>query len=190
MVTSERSTLCDANNSLLVLVDIQARLIAAMPEEASRVMLRNSTKVLEAATLLSIPVLVSEQYPQGLGRTVASITEGLPSAAQSFEKSAFSCYGSAEFMQAVNTHRRRQVIVVGLETHICVLQTALELHAAGLQAFVVEDACCSRNSLNQQNALLRLRHAGVIVSNTESVLFEWMRHAGHEHFKKISALIR
>lgn len=189
MVTSERSGLCDAEDSLLVLVDIQARLVAAMPEEPGRQMLRNSTILLEAATLLEIPVIVSEQYPQGLGRTVAGIMQGLPSAAQSFEKSAFSCYGSVEFMQAVNKHRRRQIIVVGLEAHICVLQTALELRATGLQTFVVEDACCSRTASNSHNAFSRLRHAGVIVSNTESVLFEWMRHAGHEHFKKISALI-
>ncbi|MEO5702890.1 MAG: hydrolase [Gammaproteobacteria bacterium] len=190
MVTSERSSLCEADSSLLVLVDIQARLIAAMPEQASSVMLGNTTKLLDAATLLAIPVLVSEQYPQGLGRTVASITQGLPAVAQSFEKSAFSCYGSAEFMRAVNSHGRRQIIVAGLETHICVLQTALELHASGLQVFVIGDACCARNSANGQSALTRLGHAGVIVSNTESVLFEWLRHADHEHFKKISALIR
>ncbi len=190
MVNSERGTLCDADNSLLVLIDIQARLVATLPKEASGVLLRNSTIRLEAATLLGIPVLTSEQYPHGLGRTIASIAQGLPTTTQNFEKSAFSCYGSAEFMRTVNTHRRRQIIIAGLETHICVLQTALELNASGLQVFVVADACCSRSPVNYENALSRLRHAGVIVSNTESVLFEWVRDSCHEHFKKISALIR
>ena len=93
-------------------------------------------------------------------------------------------------METVQRSRRKQIILAGMEAHVCVLQTALELHATGLQIFVVEDAVCSRRMKNKINALARLRQAGVIVTNTESVLFEWLRDAGHEHFKTISALIR
>jgi len=182
--------LCHASESLLLLVDMQARLIAAMPEAARPALLRNNTVLLEAAALLNIPVLISEQYPKGLGKTDSGIMQKLPPAIHSFEKTNFSCYGAGGFMQAVNAHGRRQIIICGLETHVCVLQTALELSSAGLQVFVVEDATCSRNLSNSQNALARMRAADVIVSNTESVLFEWLRDANHEHFKTISALLR
>lgn len=190
MPISEKSILCRASDSLLLLVDIQARLSAAMPEETRRLLLRNSSILLEAATLLDIPILASEQYPRGLGRTEASLAQNFPATLQSFEKVQFSCYAVDDFTQAVHAHQRRQVIIAGMETHVCVLQTALEMHAAGLHVFVAEDATCSRNALHNQNALARLRACGVTVTNTESVVFEWLRHAGHEHFKRISALIR
>jgi len=190
MATAPLPALCDAAGSLLVLVDIQDRLIAAMPEESASFLLRNSTILLQAAALLNIPVLVSEQYPEKLGGTVASITQHLPHAAQGCAKTSFSCCGSVEFRDALAAHGRRQIILAGMETHVCVLQSALELHASGLQVFVIEDAVCSRTQANSSNALARMREAGIIISSTESVLFEWLRNANHEHFKQISALIR
>ena len=93
-------------------------------------------------------------------------------------------------MAALQHSRRNQIILAGMEAHVCVLQTALDLHATGMQVFVVEDAVCSRRMRNKTNALARLRQAGVIVTNAESLLFEWLRDARHEHFKKISELIR
>ncbi len=190
MATSPPTTLCDAAGSLLVLVDIQDRLIAAMPEESASLLLRNSTILLQAAVLLGIPVLVSEQSPEKLGRTAASITQHLSPAAQRCAKNSFSCCGSVEFRHALAAHGRRQIIMAGMETHICVLQSALELHASGLQIFIIEDAVCSRTQANSSNALARMREAGITISNTESVLFEWLRNADHEHFKKIAELIR
>lgn len=182
--------LCHAPDSLLVIIDIQARLVATMPEEARRPVLRNSATLLQAASLLQIPVLVSEQYPKGLGKTDSILAQSLPPNTPSFEKTCFSICGADGFMQATNGYERRQIILAGMETHICVLQTALELRATGLQIFVAEDAVCSRTPAHAQNALARLRQAGIIITNTESVIFEWLKDASHEHFKRISATIR
>jgi len=161
-----------------------------MPEAAGGRVINNSAILLQAAALLNIPVLVTEQYPKGLGKTEPAVACHLPAQARHFEKTCFSCCGAAGFMDVVRGLARRHVVLAGMETHVCVLQTALELKDAGNQVFVVEDAVCSRAEANHHNALARLRQAGVIVSNTESVLFEWLRDARHAQFKQVSALIR
>lgn len=182
--------LCSASESTLVIVDTQTRLAAAMPDAARARVLNNSGVLLQAAVLLNIPVLVTEQYPKGLGHTEPAVARYLPAQVQHFEKTCFSCYSAPEFREALHSSTRKQVILAGMETHVCVLQTALELNDAGNQVFVAEDAVCSRAEAHHHNALARLRQAGVIVSNTESVLFEWLRDASHAHFKQVSALIR
>lgn len=182
--------LCHASESILVSIDTQTRLAAAMPEAAGGRVINNSGILLQAAALLNIPVLVTEQYPKGLGKTEPAVACHLPAHARHFEKTCFSCCGAAGFMDVVRGLARRHVVLAGMETHVCVLQTALELKDAGNQVFVVEDAVCSRAEANHHNALARLRQAGVIVSNTESVLFEWLRDASHTQFKQVSALIR
>jgi nicotinamidase-related amidase len=106
------------------------------------------------------------------------------------EKTAFSCCNAEGFDAAACADQRTQWILCGMEAHVCVLQTALELRARGLEVFVVADAISSRTEANRDNALARLRQAGVIVSNTESVLFEWLRDASDPQFKVLSALIR
>lgn len=182
--------LCDDSESILVIVDTQTRLAAAMPEAARARVTGNSGILLQAAALLNIPVLVTEQYPKGLGHTEPAVARRLPVQARHFEKNCFACTGAAGFMDALRGLARRQVVLAGMETHVCVLQSALELKDAGSQVFVVEDAVCSRAEANHHNALARLRGAGIIVSNTESVLFEWLRDASHAQFKQVSALIR
>ena len=184
------AALCSAGQSLLAVVDTQTQLAAAMPPAKRAEVLRNTAILLQAASLLSVPVLLTEQYPNGLGKTEPALTQLLPPATPIIEKTCFSCAGATGFMESVRHSQRNQIILAGMETHVCVLQTALDLHATGMQVFVVEDAVCSRRVRNKTNALARLRAAGVIVTNTESVLFEWLRDARHEHFKKISALIR
>lgn len=182
--------LCGASESTLVIVDTQTRLAAAMPDAARARVLNNSGVLLQAAALLDIPVLVTEQYPQGLGKTEPAVARHLPAHAKHFEKTCFSCCGAPGFMDALRAFARKQVVLAGMETHVCVLQTALELNDAGKRVFVAEDAVCSRAEAHHHNALARLRQAGVIVSNSESVLFEWLRDASHAHFKQVSALIR
>jgi nicotinamidase-related amidase len=174
----------------LTVVDTQTKLAAAMPPAERDEVVHNTAILLQAASLLSVPVLLTEQYPKGLGRTEAALIQHLPPATPVIEKTCFSCCGAADFMEAVRHNRRNQIILAGMEAHVCVLQTALGLSAQGLQIFVVEDAVCSRRSENKTNALARLRQAGIVVTNTESVLFEWLRDANHEHFKTISAFIR
>jgi len=185
-----RSLLCSAEESQLVAVDIQGRLAGAMPESERERVLRHAEVLAEAAGKLAIPVLATEQYPKGLGPTAEPVAEALPPATPLFEKTCFSCGGAEGFLNALGAGGRKQVVLAGMETHVCVLQTALELQGHGFQLFVVEDAVCSRNAANHRSALERLRQAGVIVTNTESVLFEWLRDASHERFKAISALIK
>lgn len=190
MATVKSLALCDSADSVLVLTDIQTRLAVAMPEEARRAVLHQASVLLQAAKLLDVPVLVSEQYPKGLGKLMPSLAHYLPANTPFFEKTCFSLTGIKGFQTTLKKLKRSQLILIGMETHVCILQSALQLKTAGRQVFVVEDAVCSRNIGHHQNALGRLRAGGVVITNAESVLFEWLRDARHEHFKNISTLIR
>lgn len=182
--------LLDADKSTLLLIDIQTRLSAAMQPAAAQIMLDNSVKLIQAAQWLNIPLLLTEQYPKGLGSTVEDIKLALPDAALRFEKTSFSCCGCDGFKQKLVAGGRRQVVIAGQETHVCVLQTAIDLLRQGMQVFVVEDAVISRQDQHKNNAFSRMRQAGIEIICYESVLFEWLRDARHPHFKTISALVR
>lgn len=182
--------LLDGDDSVLVVVDLQGKLLNAMPDSTAQAVLGHTSKLLVAAGLLRLPVLVTEQYPKGLGPTAETIVEQLPDGAGRFEKTAFSCCGCDEFNRALEATGRRQVVLLGQEAHVCVLQTAIDLKHQGFGVHVVEDAVCSRLDSHKNNALFRLRQLGVNVSNHESVLFEWLRDARHKDFKAISALLR
>ena len=170
-----------AADSALVVIDIQERLAAVMPARES--VIRAAGILLEAAARLGVPVLVTEQYPRGLGATVPELAAKLPEGATRIEKTTFSACAALPLT-------RPQVVLAGMEAHVCVLQTALELAAAGREVFLVGDAVCSRTEANYFNALARAQAAGVIVTNAESVVFEWLRDAAHEHFRVLSKLIR
>lgn len=183
-------SLCNAATSQLVVIDIQERLASAMPEKVMQGVIANTGILLQAANLLDVAVIRSEQYPKGLGETRHEIQAHVSDKTACIEKTCFACSGSSDFTNRLSKLRRPQVILTGIETHVCVLQTAIELAEDGFQVFVVEDAVCSRNKHNHKNAIKRLRDAGIIISNTESVVFEWLRDAKHEHFKAISRLIK
>jgi nicotinamidase-related amidase len=168
-------------DSALVIIDIQERLAAVMPEREA--VIRKAGILVEAAARLGVPVIVTEQYPKGLGPTAPELAASLPAEAVRVEKTAFSACDSLPLT-------RPQVVIAGMEAHVCVLQTALELVAAGREVFVVADAVCSRAGANSANALTRLQMAGVVITNTESVVFEWLRDANHQHFRDLSKLIR
>lgn len=178
----------DRARSQLVLVDVQDKLCGAMAPELLAPMLKACGILLQAARLLEVPVIYSEQYPQGLGSTHAGLVPWLDPNRR-IEKLSFSCCDSPEFCGLL-APARDQVILAGMEAHICVLQTALALQAGGRQVFVAEDAVISRDPANKANALSRLRQAGVIVSNSESVAFEWLRVAQGDAFRQISRLVR
>lgn len=186
----QENMLCDAALSQLVVVDIQGRLAGVMAGEDRERVIRNAGILLQAAERLAIPQIATEQYPRGLGPTEEAVAAHFTDSLSRVEKTCFACSGEAVFREALAANERRQVILCGMESHVCVLQTALELVAAGYAVFVVEDAVCSRSMANHRNALERMRGAGVVISNTESVLFEWLRDARHEHFKQLSALIK
>lgn len=179
-----------ATESLLVIVDLQEKLSAAMPKADAALMREYAANLIAAANALDIPVLVTEQYPKGLGVTEQEVSNKLPLSTPVFEKTGFSCCTADGFQNALDTSEREQIILLGQETHVCILQTALDLQLQGKQVYVVEDAVCSRNSQHKTNALQRMQRQGVTITNYESVLFEWLRNSQHPEFKSITALLR
>lgn len=178
----------DVTQSQLVIVDVQGRLAAVMPQDAMQMMVKNCGILLQAARLLNVVTLLTEQYPKGLGHTMPELLAYIPDV-HAVEKTAFSCLAEPRFSRQL-TQDHVQIVLCGMEAHICILQTALDLVAAGKQVFVVEDAVISRNPANKANALARLRDAGCVIANTESVVFEWLGAAEGDAFKAISKLIR
>ncbi len=179
--------LMSASASCLLVVDIQERL--APKVKAPRTVIDNATVLLKAARRLDVPVLVSEQYPRGLGATVLDLapllTEG-----EIIEKLHFSCIGERSFAERFRALGRPQAVVAGMEAHVCVLQTVEDLLAGGTETFVVEDAISSRTERNHAAAIARLREAGARIVTTEMVVFEWLAVAGTSAFKDLSALIK
>ncbi len=176
-----------AGLSQLIFIDLQTRLLSAMPQEAMQAVIRNCGILAQAAEMLEVPVIVSEQYPKGLGNTAPELLAFLPNI-KPVEKLTFSCMAEPKFSRQL-TRDHSQVVIAGMEAHICVLQTALDLQNSK-QVFVAEDAIISRNPANKANALARMREAGCIISNTESIVFEWLGKADSDAFKAISLLIR
>lgn len=174
--------------SHLVIIDMQERLASVMPDDALQSIVKNCGILLQAAALLEVPALYTEQYPKGLGKTLPDLMQWLGTKPR-VEKTAFSSCDEPTFCRQL-TSDRPQVVLAGMETHICILQTAFALQAMGRIVFVAEDAVLSRNATHKANALDRLRQAGIVVSNTESIVFEWLGVAEGEAFKQISRLIR
>ncbi|MGY1488940.1 isochorismatase family protein [Methylobacillus pratensis] len=174
--------------SQLVVIDVQEGLAAAMDQHAITSVTRYCDILLQASRLLDVPAIGTEQYPKGLGNTISILQDSLGHACR-IEKTAFSCYAVPAFREQLHADRP-QIVLAGMEAHICVLQTALQLQQHGYQVIVAEDAILSRDPANKANALLRLRQAGVIVSNAESIVFEWLGVAEGEAFKAISRLVR
>lgn len=186
---STHPNLCRANDSLLIVVDIQTKLLAAMPKDNAEEVISNSLRLLKAADILSVPVLLTEQYPQGLGVTVASIAKNIPKQSKIFTKNSFSCCSDDNFLHELKTTKKQQIILIGQESHVCILQTALELLHQGYQVYVVADVVVSRNIEHKLSALKRMQQLGVSITNYESVLFEWLQGAEHKDFKTIKALL-
>ena len=183
-------TLLQARDSVLVIVDIQEKLFDVMPNHDKEKLLENTLSLIEAAKLLDIPILITEQYPQGLGKTLPQLSNALQDQGNFFEKTAFSCVGATDFIGTLEKIDRNQIILVGVETHVCILQTALDLHALNkYQIHVVEDASCSIKLEHKFFALQRMLAQHIIISNYESVLFEWLRDATHPQFKAVSNLL-
>lgn len=190
MSLSINEKLCNAQHSQLLIIDIQERLASAMPADVLETVINNNRILIQAANELKIPVNYSEQYPKGLGNTVADLADELSVPHLSFTKTCFSCTEEEGFNELISRHKRQQVIIGGIESHICVLQTAIQLQKQGYAVYVVEDGICSRKKIHHKNAIARLRQHGITVSNVESVLFEWLKNAKHPSFKKLSSLIK
>ncbi len=182
MASPQRLT---APNSALLVVDVQGRLMDRIDRRDE--ILRNIVTAIKAAKLLEIPVMATEQYPSGLGPSVpevAALIEHRPA------KTTFHCCDSAEILGSLNGWGIRKVTLVGIEAHVCIAQTALELLTLGFVVQVLADAVSSRHPADRDVALRRLELAGAVVSTTEAALFEWTETASHPLFRSISALVK
>jgi len=173
-----------ADTALLV-IDVQERLMRKIPGAAALV--RNIAFLIDAAGLLHLPVLATEQYPKGLGPTVPELASRLP---ERPDKVAFSSCAIASVTETLHREARPKVVLAGIEAHVCVLQTGLDLLAQGFRVYVPADAVASRYPLDHEMALRRLERAGAIVTTSETAVFEWIGGAGHPQFKAVSALVQ
>ena len=182
--------LIDCSNSSLLLIDVQTKLF---PKILDSQRLENSIlNCLEVFYTLNIPIFFSEQYPKGLGFTIDKVLEKLLSyKAYKFEKTSFSCFPySSEPNNAPQLLKTKQVILIGIETHICVLQTAMDLKNKGQEVFVIFEAVGSRKNYDKELAIKRMINNGIQVVTFEMMLFELLRDSKNKHFKILSSLIR
>ncbi|MCU4166355.1 hydrolase [Carboxylicivirga caseinilyticus] len=175
------------DNAVAMIVDIQERLFPHIYEHEQ--LAKNVEILIQGLQALEVPVVVSEQYKKGLGETIEPI-EKLIATDPHIEKMAFSCCDEPKLMEKTELTGKRFVILAGMETHICVLQTAIDLLERGYHPVVVEDCVSSRTLANKQNAIERMRQEGVIITSYESLLFELCRYAGSDVFKTISKLVK
>ena len=189
--------LLDASRSTLVVIDLQGKLVHMVHRPG--LVLEASRRLLRLADLFAVPVVLTEQYPKGIGPTEASIREafdGLATPKFFLEKTAFGCCGDPGFEALLQQARsglapqQRQIVIAGIETHVCVLQTVLELLASGHEVHLCWDAISGRGVEYRQHALERMAAAGATLTNHESVAFEWARDKQHPQFKALSALMK
>lgn len=175
------------NDAVLIVIDLQERLMNAMKDREK--VYKNTNLLLSTAKEFNIPVILSEQYPRGLGETVAVIKENLPADYIYVDKQSFSLCGAGLFEKLVNIGKNT-VIVCGSETHVCVFQTVRDLVEAGYNVHLVRDAVCSRFDENYENSLSLMSELGAVVTNSETVVFDLLVTAGTKEFKAISPLIK
>ncbi|MBI5212119.1 MAG: hydrolase [Nitrospirae bacterium] len=175
------------DNAALIIIDVQERLASVMKMRDEVV--KNCLHMIELSKMLNIPVVVTEQYPKGLGPTVAEIKDALPSY-KPVEKLTFSCCEEPNFLNEMKKLNKKTIIFAGMETHICVLQTCIGLLKEGFNVHLVSDAVCSRAKANWKTAIEFMRDAGAVITCTETVLFQLLKVAGTEEFKAISKRIR
>ena len=183
----EKSILFTKENTLLIVVDVQDKLAKTM--KARDKVVRNISKLTKTAQQLQIPVIVTEQYPKGLGRTLPELDNILINT-EPIEKVSFSCCMEERFMNALAIENRSHILLTGMEAHICVMQTALDLINSNYIAGIVQDAVCSYNQNDMDVALLRLHNSGVLLTTTEMVIYELLRKAGTEDFKALLPVLK
>ena len=176
-----------SENSLLLIIDVQEKLVKALDKD---VIIKKVFNLTKAAKLLSIPVVVTEQYPKGLGSTVESVAEELPENTSVFEKVSFNALDTEGVLDKIKSYGKKQIVICGIETHICVHQTAAALLREGFQVHVIKDACASRNKYEFKQGIERMEANGATISCVEIALFEWLQSAKHPCFKEVQSLIK
>lgn len=173
------------DNCSLIVIDIQEKLVNAVSE--GEICVKNAAKLVKAANILNIPTVITEQYPKGLGKTVEEIETKQQTV---FEKSAFSALYHSEIKEYIKSLDKKQMIICGIEAHICVLQTAEDLINNGYEVFMINDASSSRSEINYNSAIEYAKQIGIKVISTEIALFQLLKTSKHPNFKEVQALIK
>jgi nicotinamidase-related amidase len=174
----------------LIVVDIQERFFPAMEEERKDVFLENTKLLLRLAKTLGMPVLVTEQYPKGLGKTIPPVAEELPQGTEPVEKLSFSSWRADGFAERYRKTGAKSAIVIGLESHVCVLQTVIDLLIEDIAVHVPRDAVVSRTRENCDAGLALMDRAGALITSTETIIFQMLERAGTDEFKVMSKLLK
>lgn len=177
-------------HAALVVIDMQERLLGAFADDRRQTVIDRTHLAIDVANVLRIPTIVSEQYPKGLGPTLATITDRLGAAFAPVEKLAFSCGRSPEFTKALDATGRKDILIAGVEAHVCVLQTVNDLVRTGYHVFVMADAVTSRRDADKSAGLALMDRAGAVVGTAEIFAFQLLERAGSDEFKAISKLVR
>ncbi len=181
-------TILNTNDSLILIIDIQEKLLNAV---FNKVSLQKKAEILAGtAKILGIQTIVTEQYPKGLGSTIESLKNTLSEDVLYFEKTSFSALENQDILNAIKASGKKQIIIFGIETHICVSQTTNALIQEGFDVSVIRDACGSRSELEYVAGLDRMKENGAHILTTEIALFEWLKSAKHPNFKEVQALIK
>lgn len=177
------------HGTVLVVVDIQESLFNVLKKEVGETLVHNVQLLVKLANKLCMPVLLTEQYPKGLKRTIPQLREVLGDLTP-MEKTIFSCSGAPGFMERLDDLKARNIILTGIETHVCILQTALDLLRLGFRVFVPCDAVASRWKLNRETGLRIMSESGVAVTSTEVLVFQLLHRADTEEFKYMAPALR
>ena len=177
----------DVENSILLIIDIQEKLVSMLAKD---VIVKKSCVLASAARILGVETIVTEQYPHGLGATIAPLKTEIAPNSRFLEKKSFSALAEEEISFAIEATGKKQIILCGIEAHICVYQTALALMEKGYEVYFVQDASASRNKLEFKTAVEALRQAGVKITCVEMVLFELLKNSKNPSFKEVQALIK
>jgi nicotinamidase-related amidase len=175
------------DNTVLIVIDIQDRLFPAMYDRER--LLKNLQKLIKGIRVFDIPVILTEQYPAGLGPTLPEITGLLPDV-KPIDKFCFSCCDEERFQEELESLKREQVLIAGIEAHVCVYQTAMDLLGKGYQVQVVVDGISSRDAENKEVCLTKMTNAGISPTTTEMALFELLKIAKGDKFKQISNIVK
>ncbi|MBS91967.1 MAG: hydrolase [Rickettsiales bacterium] len=179
----------DQNNSCLVIVDVQTKLAEKIFNKNK--VINNINLLVKIFKVLNLPIILTEQYPNGLGPTVPEIEDNLKGIdIERIEKTSFSCLGSDLFRKILKKNKKNQIILTGIETHICILQTSFDLIKEEYDVFLIDEATGSRNIDHRSISIERMKNLGVIFTNIEMLIFELLKDSTNPHFKELSGLIK
>lgn len=177
----------DRKESLLLVIDVQERLVGALDKD---VVVNRTATLAKAAKIMEIPTIATQQYSKGLGQIVETVKQSLPKDTPIVEKSAFSAVKEKGFMDILKSYNKSQIVICGIETHVCVHQTATDLITEGYDVYIAKDACASRGKYEFKQGIERMEANGAKISCVETILFEWLRSAKNPYFKEVQALIK